>query len=357
MKPSLLLTLDYELYGDGSGNVFNHIVDPTNVIMDVAERSGARITVFFEVVEYWRLKQEWERGNHMGYQYNPVQAMENQVLDLIARGHDVQLHIHPQWVDAKWVDTKWSVDLNNWRLGTFQSPTMTLKQLIANGKYTLEKIIKPSFPDYECVAMRAGGFNVQPSQEIVTIMRELSIKFDSSIVPGAKEDGALSVYDYSGIPIDVGFWYVADRLERASQTNTDIVELLHVSFPIIRFLKFLSLSRIRSILQNRKSAKSSFLAKTSNEGKMCSFLKKLFFFFKTEYQTWDFCLFPNWMHSYFIRKVLKQSKRNYFVVIGHPKSLVSIKSMECLMKKTCAKFEYPTISNLSNSFFGEKYRR
>ena len=52
MKPSLLLTLDYELYGDGSGNVFNHIVDPTNVIMDVAERYGARITVFFEVVEY-----------------------------------------------------------------------------------------------------------------------------------------------------------------------------------------------------------------------------------------------------------------------------------------------------------------
>ena len=57
------------------------------------------------------------------------------------------------------------------------------------------------------------------------------------------------------------------------------------------------------------------------------------------------------------REFAYHSKRNYFVVIGHPKSLVSIKSMECLMKKTCAKFEYPTISNLSNSFFGEKYRR
>lgn len=354
MKPSLLLTLDYELYGDGSGDVFKHIIEPTNAILEVAERYGAKITAFFEVVEYWRLQQEWESGNHMGYERNPAEAMEQQVLDMISRGHDVQLHIHPQWVDARWADSKWIVDLSNWRLSTFQSPKMTLTQLIANGKYTLDKLIKPSFPDYECIAMRAGGFNVQPSQEIVSIMRELNIKFDSSIVPGAKEDGALSVYDYSGIPIDIGYWFVADRLEKASQTNTDIVELFHVSFPIIRLLKFLSLSKIQSIFKNRKSAKSSFLAKTSSDGKSDGVLKKLSFFFKKEYQTWDYCLFPNWMHSYFIGKVLKQSQRNYFVVIGHPKSLVSTKSIECMMKKTCAKFDYPTISSLSNKFFGGK---
>ena len=72
----LLLTLDYELFGDGSGDVFKHIVEPTNSVLEVAERYGAKITVFFEVVEYWRLKQEWESGNHMGYDNNPVEAME-----------------------------------------------------------------------------------------------------------------------------------------------------------------------------------------------------------------------------------------------------------------------------------------
>ena len=350
----LLLTLDYELYGDGSGDVFKHIIEPTNAILEVGDHYGAKITAFFEVVEYWRLKQEWESGNRMGYDSNPVEAMEKQVLDMISRGHDVQLHIHPQWVDAKWMDGKWIVDFNNWRLGTYSSPTMSLKQLIADGKRTLEEIIRPSFPDYKCIALRAGCFNAQPSQEIVSIMRELGIKFDSSIVPGAKEEGALSVYDYSGLPNDKGFWYVSDKLEFQATNETNVVELLHVTFPIVRLLKFMSWSRIKSIFQNRKSAQASFAAKTSGSGTGGGLMKKLSFFFKKEYQTWDYCLFPNWMHGYFLRKVMKQSQRDLFVVIGHPKSLVSTQSLECMMKKTYSKFEYPTVSSLTNNFFGGK---
>ena len=351
MKPSLLLTLDYELYGDGSGDVFKHIVEPTEKILAIAERYNAKITVFFEVVEYWQLKQEWEKGNRMGYDRNPVEAMEKQVLDMISRGHDVQLHIHPQWVNAKWNDGKWEVDLSNWRLGTFTTPTMTIKQLIAKGKRTLEEMIRPSFPGYECIALRAGGFNAQPSQEIVSAMHELGIRFDSSIVPGGKEDGKLSVYDYSGVPIDVGCWYVDDKLEEPAQGSTDIVELLHVVFPIMRLFKFISVSRIKSILQNRKSAQASFSSKTSNGEKCGGLLKKISFFFKREYQTWDYCLFPSWLHRYFLRKVLKQSERKLFVVIGHPKSFVSKRSMECMMKNTCSRFDYPTISGISNMFF------
>lgn len=354
MKPSLLLTLDYELYGDGSGDVFKHIVEPTQEILAIAERYNAKITVFFEVVEYWHLKQEWESGNRMGYDRNPIEAMEQQVLDMISRGHDVQLHIHPQWVDARWEDGHWVVDFNNWRLGTFSSPSMTLKQLIAQGKSTLEEMIRPSFPHYECIALRAGGFNAQPSQEIVSAMRELGMRFDSSIVPGGKENGRLSVYDYSGLPIDKGYWYVDDTLEEPSQGRTGVVELLHVAFPIVRLFKFLSVTRIKSILQNRKSAQTSFASKTSTGEKGGGFIKKLSFFFKTEYQTWDYCLFPTWMHGYFLRKVLKQSGRDIFVTIGHPKSFVSPRSMECMLKKTCSRFDYPTISGISNIFFGDK---
>ena len=201
---SLLITLDYELFGDGSGSVFKHIVDPTNTIIEVAERYGAKITVFFEVVEYWRLKQEWESGNHMGYKHNPVEAMEQQLIGLIKRGHDVQLHLHPQWVNARWKDDKWIVDLDNWRLSDFNSPTITLKQLIADGKRAIEEIIRVENPDYECNVLRAGGYNAQPSKEIVELMREFDMKADSSVVPGAVEQGSLSQYDYRISPLDMG---------------------------------------------------------------------------------------------------------------------------------------------------------
>lgn len=42
------------------------------------------------------------KGNRMGYDHNPVVAMENQLKQAYAKGHDIQLHLHPQWVDAVW---------------------------------------------------------------------------------------------------------------------------------------------------------------------------------------------------------------------------------------------------------------
>ena len=346
----ILLTLDYELFGDGSGDVFKHIVEPTSIIADVAEQYGAKLTVFFEVVEYWRLKQEWESGNHMGYEHNPAKAMAQQVVDLMKRGHDVQLHLHPQWVDARWEDGRWIVNLDNWRLSYFKSPTMSLKQLIADGKRTLEEIIKPDIPDYECVALRAGGYNVQPSQDIVEIMRELGLMADSSVVPGAVEQGALSKYDYRVAPLDVGVWNVNDILETPSDMPSQIKEFPVVAFPVIRFLKFMSITRIKSIFANRKSAQASFSAKTADNTGGGGIMKKMSFFFKKEYQTWDYCLFPKWMHRYFLRKISKQNEREIFVVIGHPKSLVTTDSLEYMLKKTCSRFEFPTVLELSHSF-------
>lgn len=349
---NLLLTLDYELFGDGSGDVFKHIIEPTNAILDIVDRYEAKITVFFEVVEYWRLKQEWESGNHMGYDNNPIKAMEKQVLDIINRGHDVQLHIHPQWVDAKWEDEHWNVDYDNWRLSTFASPSIDMETLIAKGKHTLEEMIRPSFPEYECRSIRAGGYNAQPSQVIVNAMHKLDLKIDTSVVPGAKEQGALSIYDYSSVPNDLGSWGVNDALDVPFNDNADIIELPIVSFPIVRLLKYLSFTRIKSILLNRKSAKVTFSAKTaSSNGRNLGLINIISFFFKKEYQTWDFCLFPNWMHRHFLRKALKQTSRDIYVVIGHPKSMVSTNSLEYLLKKTNSIFSSPTVSGLTDSLF------
>jgi hypothetical protein len=346
---NLLVTLDYELFGDGSGDVFKHIIAPTNLILEEAERYNAKITVFFEVVEYWMLKQEWESGNHMGYDSNPIEAMEQQVVDMIRHGHDVQLHLHPQWVDAKWKDGHWVVDLENWRLSDFSSPTMSLEQLITKGKQTLDEMIKPHFPDYECYAIRAGGYNIQPSDTIVEVMRECGLKVDTSVVPGAKEQGSLSFYDYSNSPSDVGYWHVGKKIEVPSSENTGIIEYPIVSFPIVRLFKFMSLTRIKSIFINRKSAKASFASKTSKQDakSSSSILNKISFFFKTEWQTWDYCLFPKWLHRYFLKKILKHGNRDIFVIIGHPKSLVSVDGMKYLLEKSSKQnMTFPTFKDL-----------
>ena len=70
-----LLTLDYELFGNGSGDVFKHIIDPTYKLLALADKYNVKFTFFFEVIEYWKLKEEWDKGNSMGYSKNPIEAM------------------------------------------------------------------------------------------------------------------------------------------------------------------------------------------------------------------------------------------------------------------------------------------
>ena len=325
-KRCFLLTLDYELYGNGSGDVFKHIIEPTDRLLAIARDHGVKYTFFFEVVECWCLKREWERGNTMGYDRNPVEAMEAQMRQAVAEGHDVQLHIHPQWCGACWQDNKWVVDNSQWRLADYEGD---MTELLRRGKQTLETMLRPTKADYHCIALRAGGYNAYPSERIAKAMREVGLTVDSSVVPGAVETGALSRYDYSASPLDRGSWWVSTKLELPADEKTDLVELPIVSKPITRFTKYLSWSRIKSIWQNRGSAMETYAAKTDNvgQGGKNGLWRKLQYLFETEYQTWDICLFSTAMH----RRFLQSTTHDLCVLVGHPKSLTSTAALQTFL--------------------------
>lgn len=335
---SILLTLDYELYGNGSGDVFKHIIEPTEKILHIADQHKAKITIFFEVIEYWKLKEEWDKGNKMGYGNNPIEAIERQLRDAYSKGHDIQLHLHPQWIDAVWNCDHWDVNLKKWRLGGYnETGEWSLQNIFQKGKETIEDIIRPIDEKYKCLALRAGGYNIQPSEEIVKAMSQTGLIADSSIYPGGKEQGVLSRYDYSSIPKDKGYWYCSDRLEDISLTNTGIIELPIVAFPIVRLYKYLSFDRIKSLLQNKNSAKEAFVSKTG--GKKSGIAEKIKYFFQTEWQTWDYCLFSKTMHRKFLMEAKKQKDRDVFVLVGHPKSFVSGNGLEFLLQKISGDFQ------------------
>ena len=330
---SLLLTLDYELYGNGSGNVFSHIIEPTEKILKVLKEHKTHITFFFEVVEYWKLKEEWEKGNDMGYKENPIIAIENQIRKAYKEGHDFQLHLHPQWVDAKWENGTWKVDFDNWRLGGYNKEgEFSLTNLIQKGKDTLESIIFPIDENYRCVALRAGGYNIQPSKEIFKVMKTLGLTVDSSIYPGGLEKGTLSQYDYSSIPKDLGMWYCAENFENIINQKSDIIELPIVAFPIIRIFKYLSFDKIMSLLKNKNSAKEAFISKTG--GNRSTLFSKIKYFFQKEWQTWDYCLFSTCLHKQYIKNIKLQKERDVFVLVGHPKSFTSDKGLCYLLTHT-----------------------
>ena len=87
-------------------------------------------------------------------------------------------------------------------------------------------------------------------------------------------------------------------------------------------------------MQNRKSAKDSFEAKTSSgDGKKSSKLDKIKYFFEQEWQTWDYSLFSSSLHNRFIKEIKKQKDRKYFTLVGHPKGYMGSNGFKHLLEK------------------------
>ncbi|MBR5375546.1 MAG: hypothetical protein IK131_12875 [Paludibacteraceae bacterium] len=331
----IILTLDYELFGNGKGDVFHQIVEPTDHILKIAKRHNAHLTIFFEVVEYWRIKEEWERGNKMGYDQDPISAMEKQILEAVREGHDVQLHLHPQWVDAQWTDKGWVVDDTSHKLSQYnREGEYSMVGLLRKGKETLEQLITPVKPYYHCTALRAGSYNAYPSEEIVKAMRKVGLKLDSSLYPGGFTQGYQAEYDYRSLPKEKGIWSVAERLEEPTQSKTGLYELPVCSLDITRWRKYASWERVKSILSNTQHAKELYtnkMSQSAQQGKR-SLSDKIKFFFEKECQTWDYCLLPEAVHNLFLAEMEKQTDRRYYTLVGHPKSYMGDQGYTFLLK-------------------------
>lgn len=343
----ILFTFDYELYGDGTGDVFKHVVEPTDRLLEIARKHEVKYTIFFEVVEYWHLKAQWDLGNKMGYDRDPITVMEDQLRQAYLAGHDIQLHLHPQWVDAVYRDGAWQLNMSEWCLGKYdREGKYSLLNLLRRGKKTLEEIIRPIAPDYTCIALRAGGYSVQPSWRIIEAMRETGLVVDSSIFPGGLESGLRCNYDYTCVVPRLGWWHAADSLEHPAEGETDIIELPIVALPIRRFEKYLSTDRLRALFKNKKSASDTYFAKTSHKKGLS---EKLKYFFEQEWQTWDFCLFSERLHRHFLRGIEAQ-ERDTFVLIGHPKSFVLGENFEKLLRLLPDRYRSVTVTEWYESY-------
>lgn len=348
----LILTLDYELYGDGTGDVFEHMVLPTDRILAVCEQHSIKLTLFFEVLEYIRLKQEWDGGNRMGYLDNPVQAIEQQLQRMAADGHDIQLHVHPQWVNARFEDGSWQVDLDNWRLGDFEVPqAYSIEDMLREGKETIESLIRPVCPDYECTILRAGGYNVMPSGPVYKAMVNTGLRVDSSVYPGGFEDGDLSRFDFRAAPLQLDHWLALEENFCLPANDSQVLEIPILALAQRRFRK-ITPSRIRSALQNRGSASRSLAAKTGKR----SLVQKIAYFIEEEAFTWDFCLFDLRLHKRFFRYIEQDlPTRDAFVLIGHPKGYTTDKHFDNMIRHAKARgYSFITLQTLASKVMAGK---
>jgi len=251
----LILSLDYEVFGNGSGDVRRDMIEPTRRLVQLCDAHGAKLTIFLEVAEYWAI-QEAEKDGALSLGYSASLEIEEQIRNAVLRGHDVQLHLHPWWIGAAFEDGRWRLRPELRRLSDLpggidvEGGVDSVAEVLSRGKETLEGLLRPVDPAYECVAYRAAMFWGQPSESLIAGMKQAGLAADSSVVNGMYETDPVPT-DYRDAEAGTGYWWTgSDNISRSGKRGEHIVE-----FPVCTMMKpYLSnfrWTKLRTTLKRR----------------------------------------------------------------------------------------------------------
>ena len=336
---NIIITVDYEIFGDGTGDVRDNLIRPMEKIQSLCNRFGVKLTIFFDICEYWAFKRAEEQNllNHLGY--SPSTLMKNQIKQLINDGHDVQLHIHPQWLEAYYDKNKWQLNFDKFRIADL--PFNEMRELLVKAKYDLEEMIKPFTPQYECIVFRAGAFSIQPSEVLIRALNETGILIDSSVVKGLTRFDEPFRVDFSKAYSSFRPWWVKkDILKNVTKDKGEILEVPIYTKETKRFWHFLLLkiqlwTGIKKDIQRMYPKEYSLSWKLSLGDKLSiGYLKHLF---ENMAVMWDFCELTNREMIVLLKEAIKKrNKQNIsylpLVMIGHPKFYDNHKNFEAFLR-------------------------
>jgi len=187
-----LVTLDYEIYfGRRTGTVEKCLLEPTEALMDIAERRGAPLAFFVDAGYLLALRREMKHSQQLARDHL---AVCRQLKRLARRGHELQLHIHPHWEDARWGDGGWELDLKRYALHAFAPAE--IDDIVRRYVGALRDVAGPAAGR----AFRAGGWVIQPFDRLRSALANAGVAIDSTVYPGGHRGGDIQPYDFRRAP-------------------------------------------------------------------------------------------------------------------------------------------------------------
>ena len=180
MKPTihLALTHDWELRGDGSGDIEQIQFAPMHRLLEIYEKVGARTTILPDVMQ----QMAFRRCESTHPNLKPLaDSWDEHARDAFRQGHDIQLHLHPQWRNAQYENGLWQLD-GDWSILNYDRDAA--HAMLAESKNYLEHLLRPIDADYQCLAFRAGALAAAPSAHLFKSLANLEIPLDVSIAAG-----------------------------------------------------------------------------------------------------------------------------------------------------------------------------
>jgi hypothetical protein len=197
---SFVLTIEYELFfGSDSGTVENSMVRPMRKLLNILSRHGMKCTVFWDVMHYVKLCQLSKEAPALSIDRDLI---EKQIHYILALGHDVQMHLHPHWLDTTWDGSHWSFNYQRYTIQKLSTqPNVndpnTLMGCITLCRQTLEQVCRKVDPSYRVKAFRAGSNSVVPFSALAEALEKNGIYIDSSAAYGMVRQKSFAPYDFS----------------------------------------------------------------------------------------------------------------------------------------------------------------
>jgi len=187
----LALVDDWELSGNGSGDIRRLQFEPMRRLVGIYNRLGIRGSFNAEVMQQITFRQYQDQHKHLKVL---ADEWDDIVRETFRQGHDIQLHVHPQWQNAEYKDGRWQLS-SDWSILNYSREAAL--QMLRHGKEYLENLLKDVDRDYRCVSFRSGAWCIAPSPHMLDLLVELGIAFDMSIVAGVKYDTRNIKLDYT----------------------------------------------------------------------------------------------------------------------------------------------------------------
>jgi hypothetical protein len=309
----MIFTLDYEIYGSGTGSIIDLIYEPTEQLASLFRKWGSKFVLFAEVLELQKMEQ--------CPKYDGINDVLAQVRELYDEGFEIGLHIHPQWCNALREANHWVLDMTEYNACTM--PAARVKTIIAHAIEFMRKTL--ASPRFVPVSFRGGNWLLQPTATISSVLVEHGIRIDSSVFKG----GCQKYFglDYRHSLKNGYYWQFSDDVNEPDPAG----QLFEVPIysEMISSIAMLSAKRVGVQARNFTGGKT----KTSFK----KHLNRLFDFARFSYPCkLDFCRLSATEMKSMMDKIIQMDRQNPesykpIVAIGHSKDLTDIASIEIFL--------------------------
>lgn len=298
MNKNAIITFDYEVFlGQQTGTIENCVIKPTQLILEILKENNAKAIFFVDATWLLFLKENFPAD---------LQLVSEQLKDIIKTESCVELHLHPQWLQAFRKGHKIVFSsFENYRIHSLSQENVF--DLFRRSIELLESITSQKVRCF-----RAGGFCIQPFAQIKSAFEASGLKFDFSVAPGMLlNEGNEYDFDFSETP-NLPFYHFENdvKIPKADGPFVEVPLSIYQNNPIYRLTNKLILKLKRD--------------KIFGDGK--SIHETSFYFLKSLYRRLKFsnsiltidktskAIFRNLLRKHYRRSEL-------LVIISHPKTI------------------------------------